>query len=392
MELVCKIQNYEWGKKGSCSKVAILYKNANEDFTINDNVPYAELWMGTHVSGPSMLKDCGEFLGSVIARNPELLGKEVAAAFNNELPFLFKVLSINKALSIQAHPSKQHAEQLYAKSPNIYKDPNHKPELAVALTSFEALCGFRCINEIRSFAKDIPELANLIHCQKEDDTAFLRESFKSVLTCNKDVMKTIIDDLLERFGKCSESDRGKYLAELVERLHSQFPYDNGILMIYFLNYLKLEPSEAIYLGANEPHAYISGDCIEVMACSDNVVRAGLTPKFIDVDTLCSMLIYKGGKPEEKIFQPVQEDDYSHIYKPPVKDFAVVEIRVPINIKQYTTIIRNSASIIIVISGSGSSNTLSLKPGRTLFLAAGESLGINEITEDLVIYQAMANVF
>lgn len=100
-------------------------------------------------------------------------------------------------------------------------------------------------------------------------------------------------------------------------------------MVFFLNYLKLNPSEAIYLGANEPHAYISGDCVECMACSDNVVRAGLTPKFIDVETLCSMLIYKGEKPEEKLFRPVEEDEYSKIFRPPVPDFAVAEIKVPI---------------------------------------------------------------
>ena len=106
MELTCKIQNYAWGKKGSKSKVGTLYSNVNKDFELEEDVPYAELWMGTHVNGPSIVKEDGETLASLIFKHPEYLGEKVAELFNNELPFLFKVLSVEKALSIQAHPSK----------------------------------------------------------------------------------------------------------------------------------------------------------------------------------------------------------------------------------------------------------------------------------------------
>jgi mannose-6-phosphate isomerase len=80
--------------------------------------------------------------------------------------------------------------------------------------------------------------------------------------------------------------------ELVIRLEKQYPADVGILSIFFLNYLRLAPGEAVCLAANEPHAYLSGECVECMAASDNVVRAGFTPKYKDTDTLCSMLTYK----------------------------------------------------------------------------------------------------
>jgi mannose-6-phosphate isomerase len=79
---------------------------------------------------------------------------------------------------------------------------------------------------------------------------------------------------------------------LVLRLENQYPSDIGVIAAFFLNHVKLKPGEALFLGANEPHAYLSGECVECMATSDNVVRAGLTPKFIDVPTLCSMLTYK----------------------------------------------------------------------------------------------------
>jgi len=177
----------------------------------------------------------------------------------------------------------------------------------------------------------------------------------------------------------------------VERLHSQFPYDNGVLMVYFLNYLKLEPSEAIFLGANEPHAYLFGDCIECMACSDNVVRAGLTPKLVDVDTLCSMLSYKGAPPEEKLFSPIQEDEFSVIFRPPVPDFAVIQIQIPDSQNSYSTKARNSCSILLITSGTAVHKNGLVLPGTVLFIPAKEIVTFTNLSGDLFIYQAIANV-
>lgn len=106
MELDCQIQNYEWGKLGLDSKVASLYKNANPSFEVDENKPYAELWMGTHPNGPSQVKNNGKPLLSVISENPNYLGLKIIGKFGVDLPYLFKVLSVNKALSIQVHPSK----------------------------------------------------------------------------------------------------------------------------------------------------------------------------------------------------------------------------------------------------------------------------------------------
>ncbi|CAH1984664.1 unnamed protein product [Acanthoscelides obtectus] len=394
MELVCKIQNYEWGKIGSQSKVALLFKNANEDFTIDESKPYAELWMGTHVNGPSCERNTGQPLSEIIAKHPEYLGEKVAKDFNKELPFLFKVLSVNKALSIQAHPSKKHAEELHAKFPDVYKDPNHKPEMAVALTPFEALCGFRPTCEIHRFIEDIPALKKLLSdcLSLQNHEEFLKNSFRKVLTTDKVTMKTTIEELISWLRKLDDNDQKKYLAELVQRLDSQFPNDNGIIMVYFLNYLKLEPSQALYLEANDPHAYLSGDCMEIMACSDNVVRAGLTPKFVDVDTLCSMLIYKGQQPKDKLFQPIKENEHISLFKPPVKDFALVEIRLPSSTREYKVAPRDSASIILVVEGRVKTNISDLKAGSVLFLPANNVLHIREVSEDVLLYQGLANVF
>lgn len=261
MELVCKLQTYDWGKKGLSSKVAQLKKNSDEGFQVDENLSYAELWMGTHVNAPSVIKGSNVNLSDFISSHPEVLGEEVLKIFK-ELPFLFKVLSVDKALSIQAHPSKEHAVELHSKFPDIYKDPNHKPEMAIALTTFEALCGFRPLQEIKNFIQNIPELQGIIGSELlKNDCGLIQKAFRTVLTCSKDKIRSIIDSLLIRVKNYDENQKITYMVSLVERLHSQFPYDNGILMVYFLNYLKLNPSEAIFLGANVPHAYISGDTL-----------------------------------------------------------------------------------------------------------------------------------
>jgi len=105
MELKCAIQTYNWGKHGMDSIVATLMKSANTDFVVDEEKTYAELWMGTHENGPSYLKDTNVSLQKYIQENTKVLGDTIQM-FGSDLPFLFKVLSINKALSIQVHPNK----------------------------------------------------------------------------------------------------------------------------------------------------------------------------------------------------------------------------------------------------------------------------------------------
>ncbi|CAM9480025.1 unnamed protein product [Ectocarpus sp. 13 AM-2016] len=160
------LQRYAWGKSGSDSMVAQLKKSEDPDFDVDEGQTYAELWMGTHPNGPSrVMRDGhegtdelqglygsaegpGMFLIELLETYPHYLGDQEHVG---DLPFMFKVLSINKALSIQAHPDKKLAERLYATRPDLYKDDNHKPEMAVALSDFEGLCGFRPFREIGKY-------------------------------------------------------------------------------------------------------------------------------------------------------------------------------------------------------------------------------------------------
>lgn len=124
MELLGDIKNYDWGKLGSESEVVKLAKLNDESFVADESAPYSELWMGDHISGQSRVKASGELLGEFIQRD-----RSGNIGGQAKLPFLFKILSIRKALSIQVHPNKAEAEKLHALHPDIYKDPNHKPEV-----------------------------------------------------------------------------------------------------------------------------------------------------------------------------------------------------------------------------------------------------------------------
>lgn len=401
MELQCNVQTYEWGKLGYDSKVAVLQKLSNPSFEVEDNTPYAELWMGTHGNAPSKLKQNGQLLSSLIEEKPQYLGDVVRCKFANELPFLLKILSINKALSIQAHPSKDIAEELHKSHPEIYKDPNHKPEFTIALTKFEALCGFRPIDEIKGFVKNIRELRAIVGVDVaekficSDDAngkEMLKECFKSLMLCPDDFVAHQHKQILFKFSALDKKTRFDQLAHLFERLSSQFPNDIGCFVIYFLNYIVLQPNQALYLGPNEPHAYLSGDCVECMACSDNIIRAGLTPKYKDVEALCRILTYNSKPAHDQLLQPVREDAFCQLFKPPVPDFAVVRIELPANLKSYTLKRRDSASILIVINGSGRmGSSANLKAGVVLFIPANEQREIVDIAQGMLMFQAMANV-
>ncbi|KAJ1677743.1 Mannose-6-phosphate isomerase [Spiromyces aspiralis] len=148
------------------------------------------------------------------------------------------------------------------------------------------------------------------------------------------------------------------LPELIHRLNHDYPYDVGVFCLFMLNVFQLAPGEALYMGANDPHAYISGDCVECMATSDNVVRAGLTPKLRDVPVLVDMLTYDFGPPETKITRGVKyvdarniESETSKLYDPPIEEFSVLQTSLSPGHSEsfYNT---SGPTILIVTAGKG----------------------------------------
>lgn len=155
-----------------------MVSTATIDYAVQHPPP--QLWMGTHKKGPARIacpqSSHGQLLSEWLQTNQWALGREVFAEFGSQLPFLLKVLSINKALSIQAHPTKSHAEQLHASFPDKYPDPNHKPEMAIAVSEFIGFCGFRSFNEIRRFVATIPELQRVVGRESCEAMTSLPES------------------------------------------------------------------------------------------------------------------------------------------------------------------------------------------------------------------------
>ncbi len=369
--LTCSVQKYAWGKIGSDSFIYQLL-----DSNDKNEEPLAELWMGTHPSGPSFLKR---------DRNISLENwLKIVTPDNYIVPFLFKVLSIRIPLSIQAHPDKALAEKLHAQFPDIYKDSNHKPELACAITPFRALCGFLPLSDIlTNLTVECPELGELV------GNSLVEELRRVYLNheCHKSALKALItqvssaneqeirDRCMRMISRLQLKERKTRVDEAAISINEEFEGDIGVFFAYLLNYVELTPGEAIFLDANEPHAYLSGDCVECMACSDNVVRMGLTPKFKDVHTLCEMLSYNCGA--AAILQPERWDDYSQVYySPKIHEFKLIRTILPAY-SNYNAKPIMSHAIVIIVSGSGklhirsTAQELILNAGVVLFVCSGE---------------------
>lgn len=208
-----------------------------------------------------------------------------------------------------------------------------------------------------------------------------------------------IRQCIEKLSELITDD--ELLLKVFKHCTRYFRQDVGVLSIFFLNIVQMKPGEAIFLAANVPHAYLMGDCIECMACSDNVIRAGLTPKYKDVETLLDMLDYNGKTVEENFFQPIDIGPYSKLFQPPVKDFAVIQVKIPKDVQNYCIENRAYGSIIIVLKGNASAafkgqSLFELKEGSIVFVPACiKSLGLSfkhSGDDGFVAYQALYNDF
>ncbi|KAL5119657.1 Mannose-6-phosphate isomerase [Pleosporales sp. CAS-2024a] len=440
IRLECGVNSYDWGKVGKASAAAKFHAATACDFAIEEEKPYAELWMGTHPSLPSKDLETKRTLLDLFQDNQALLSTEIANKYENRLPFLFKVLSINKALSIQAHPNKKLAEQLHAKDSKNYPDDNHKPEMTIAVTPFDGLCGFRPLAEIAHFFKTVPSLRKLVGeveasnfentikgkeaSDKEEDfkanKKALQSAFTKVMNTDKESLASACKELIKAAesegssfaGSGGPSNDGQELADLVVRLNSQFPEDIGLFVQFFLNYVKLEIGEAMFLKADDIHAYLSGDIIECMASSDNVVRAGFTPKFKDVDTLTTMLTYSYAPISEQKMDPV---DYPHVrlnasayssssssllYNPPIPEFAVVRTALNKSGAKATFDAIDGPSIILCTKGKGTisvgNKEEKVEEGYVFFVGATAEVVVTSETdaddgEGLVTFKAFCEL-
>lgn len=296
--------------------------------------PQAELWFGAHPAAPATVN--GQGLDDAIAADPAAaLGKRVQDAHGDQLPFLVKLLAAAAPLSIQAHPSleqakegfeRENAEGIELNSPNRnYKDPNHKPELIVALTEFRALAGFRPVPDTAAFFAELssPELDRYATLLPTDGEGDLRALFTTLISLPHQPRVELIESVkraaAELVDKRNAPEWMVEAAEVYLELNQTYPGDVGVLAALLLNVLTLAPGEAAFLRAGQLHAYLSGLGVEVMANSDNVLRGGLTTKHVDVPELVKVLDFS------TLENPRAETAPSHggvEFQLPVDSFAV----------------------------------------------------------------------
>ena len=297
-QLTTAVRHYPWGSRTVIP--ALLGEPSPADR------PHAELWVGAHPGGPSLLTD-GRPLDAAIAEDPgALLGPAVVDRFGPRLPFLLKVLAADTPLSLQAHPAPEQAEAGFAAEEaagipiehptRTFKDPYHKPELLLALTTFEALCGFRPVEEsLHCLAKlQVPEVRPTLAALARGG---LRAAVPQLLALDAGRRAELVSAVAasaSRFVAASDPEfinTYRWAAKLAET----YPGDPGVVISLMCNHLKLAPGEAVYLPAGNLHAYLSGAGVEVMASSDNVLRGGLTVKHVDLAALIEVLDFSDGK-------------------------------------------------------------------------------------------------
>ncbi|WP_318365220.1 mannose-6-phosphate isomerase [Enterobacter sp.] len=372
-KLINSVQNYAWGSKTALTD---LYGVANPD-----NLPMAELWMGAHPKSSSKVQDAAgqlRVLREVIDEDKTaLLGAAVAERFG-ELPFLFKVLCADQPLSIQVHPNKQASELGFAKenaagipldaAERNYKDPNHKPELVFALTPFLAMNAFREFTDIVSLLQPVAGAHQAIaHFLEQPGAERLSELFASLLNMQGDEKSHALAVLKAALAK----QQGEPW-ETIRVIAEFYPDDSGLFSPLLLNVVKLNPGEAMFLFAETPHAYLKGVALEVMANSDNVLRAGLTPKYIDIPELVANVKFTPKPANELLTQPVKQGNALD-FPIPVDDFAFSLHDLSVT---ESDLAQQSAAILFCVEGeallSKGDERLVLKPGESAFISAGES--------------------
>lgn len=292
--LTNEVRPYAWGSPTAVAE--FLGRPAIE------GRPEAEIWIGAYPASPSRLAD-GRSLVELIAEDPEsALGTDVVDRYGPRLPFLVKVLGIGSPVSIQAHPSAEQARDGFAAEQarglstddpaRNYKDTNHKPELLCALTEVEAFCGLRSAEEASRLVRQlaVPALAGLVEALQVGGVA---AATRWALRIPAEEIAGTVAALADSARQVRGGPDGDALAWLT-RLAGQYPEDRGVVLVLLCEFLRLAPGDAVYVPAGCLHSYLSGLGVEVMAESDNVLRAGLTPKHVAAEELLAIIDYESG--------------------------------------------------------------------------------------------------
>ncbi|WP_018221032.1 mannose-6-phosphate isomerase, class I [Salinispora pacifica] len=353
------IRNYAWGSR---SAIATLQGRPTPS-----PEPEAELWLGAHPGAPASVDRDGARVSLVELLSAEpghWLGQQVVDRFGVRLPFLLKVLAADAPLSLQAHPDPEQAHAGHAADAareagqRNYVDPFHKPELLVALTPMEALCGFRAPAESAEVlaAFGVPSLDPVVAALRTG-AAGLADAVRLLLTFPTDQRAGLVAAVASAALDTPD-------ARLARSLADSYPGDPGVLVALLLNWVRIAPGEAIWMPAGNLHAYLRGTGVEIMAASDNVLRGGLTPKRIDVDELLRVLRFE--VLDDPVVRAVPVAPGVVCWPVPVDDFALHQVQVGSDRAEVTVplvgprVVLCSAGALIVDDGAGS---VELGPGQ-----------------------------
>ncbi len=364
-----EVKNFPWGSKHLIQDQLGLGPTNRE---------VAEVWFGTHAGGQSKLLSSGQNLSEAIG---------------SKLSFLVKFLAADSPLSIQVHPNSLQAKEGFAKEnaagidladpKRNYKDDSHKPEILIALSAFEALCGFRPRAQILeiflAFSESEARFGELAALAATD--ASLEEIFSELLE----------DSALA--GRFASSVAGLDIDSISEQarllvvvLLDKYPGETGALVSLLLNFIHLAPGEAIYLPAGNLHAYLSGLGLEVMAASDNVIRGGLTSKHIDkaelrnitdFSELAEPKVYLKKLAEGLVEYPVSASEF-RVYRAQISGSNLLaDIDLP------------AAAVIVCVSGEIAVGTSQeerevLKKGEVVFVSEAKKFSLSGSGEAFVV--------
>ncbi|TCZ71367.1 mannose-6-phosphate isomerase, class I [Flaviaesturariibacter aridisoli] len=366
------VQHYAWGGR------VFLPRLLGE---VPGDKPWAEYWLGVHPACPATVHTSAgaQPLDRFIADEPEFyLGHAVRERFGG-LPFLLKVLDVAQMLSIQVHPDAEQARAGFAREAAAgipadapqrnYKDAQHKPEIMMGLSEFWLLHGFRDEASLGAMFAETPELAELQSWFGGD----YRRLYERVLRLPQAEVNRLLQPLVDRIlpeyraGALSKFSPDFWAARAVETFCPQGDLDPGLFSIYLFNLLRLNAGDGIFQDAGVPHAYLEGQCVEVMANSDNVLRAGLTPKHRDVPELLRLVRFEPTEPRILRRSAGTCGDYAA----PVKEFALEHCRLRSGDRHF--VCADTPSILLVLEGNGSAFEGSakhvLRPGSAFFLAS-----------------------
>ena len=320
-------QQYAWG---STAAIPALLGVAD------DGAPWAEAWYGSHPAGPARVAG-GDVLSTLIEAEPErLLGEDIIWRFGRRLPFLLKLIAPEQPLSLQVHPSQAQAAEGYALEEEAgialdhparnYKDTNHKPEMVLALTRFQAVAGFRAPRRAVEVLAGLDSVLarRMRRTLRLNPTRYgIRQVFSDVVSAATRPSPEEIDELVAEISVRFEAGMSPSLRvdSNVLKMAGTFAGDPGIAAALLLNPVTLQPGEALFVPAGSVHAYISGLGVEVMASSDNVLRAGLTPKHIDVPEMLACVDYVAAPPVRPA--PEYLSRATRAYYAPVDDFELM---------------------------------------------------------------------